>query len=801
MDIADGDRQSRCLDAGRRGQRLRTEGSGQPCDPRADAVENAIRRGLTVVVSAGNAGDSGTNTDIASLSTIASPATAPSAISVGATTNAQRYMQTVRVQGNAPAALREVRALFGDGPRVYPSIRGPVRDLAPVQDNGSACSPLGNGTLAGAIALVQRGGCDFAVKVNNAQKAGAIAVIVQQRDGSDSIFSITGLGNTGIPTAMIGSTAGKALQQYLKSSADAPAVLDPALVAVPYDADYVALFSSYGPSIGGGALKPEVAAVGDPLYMATQSFDPNGDMYSPDGFYTVASGTSFSAPMVAGAAAFFKQRVRNATPAQVKSAVVNTASTNVSDEENGKTIAARPWAVGAGKLNAADVASTNVTIEPATLSFGYIGNTFPISRALKINNHSNASLSLRIEVKPLTADRNARVTLSDTSFALGAGQSRNITVTLGGTRPSTGAYDGDIVITGGATTVHVPYLYALGDGVAVNAIPLRGDGFDREVGSAVRLIYKLVDQFGAPVGNTNVRFRVESGGGSIDVGSATTDVLGIAEGRVILGSQIGFQEFSAEGGGKTIYFGGNARIRPTISSGGVLNAASNQLGRGIAPGSYMAIFGRGLSDALKVASTSALPLALAGVSISFDVPERKLSLPGRLLFVSDGQLNVQVPWELQGINRAQMKVSIGDTSSDLFDVPLNDYAPAVFEVPDPSGRVIVAALDENFQLVTTQNPLRAGRTGQLYANGLGPVTNTPPTGEPTPADPLPYSRSVPTVTVGGRPAEVLFSGLSPFSVGLYQINIRLAPDTPTGIQPVVVTVEGVASKAVNMPVQ
>ena len=57
-------------------------------------------------------------------------------------------------------------------------------------------------------------------------------------------------------------------------------------------------------------------------------------------------------------------------------------------------------------------------------------------------------------------------------------------------------------------------------------------------------------------------------------------------------------------------------------------------------------------------------------------------------------MNVQVPWELQGLNTAQMKVSIGDVSGALYTVPLNDYSPAMFEIPDPSGSIVAAALDQ-----------------------------------------------------------------------------------------------------------
>jgi uncharacterized protein (TIGR03437 family) len=48
---------------------------------------------------------------------------------------------------------------------------------------------------------------------------------------------------------------------------------------------------------------------------------------------------------------------------------------------------------------------------------------------------------------------------------------------------------------------------------------------------------------------------------------------------------------------------------------------------------------------------------------------------------------------------------------------------------------------------------------------------------------------------------VIFSGLAPGIVGLYQVNVIVPDNAPTGIQPVVFTVNGVASKATNLAIQ
>ena len=159
---------------------------------------------------------------------------------------------------------------------------------------------------------------------------------------------------------------------------------------------------------------------------------------------------------------------------------------------------------------------------------------------------------------------------------------------------------------------------------------------------------------------------------------ADTDVYGIAAANVLAGFlSVGDQEFSATAAGMTVYFDGTTIAPPAISARGVVNAASGHEGQGQAPGSYISFYGSGLSTATKAFGTSYLPLSLAGVSVSFDTTG--LSLPGRVHFVSPNQINVQVPWELSGRNTVQTKVSIGDISTAVYTLTLNNYAPAIFQ--------------------------------------------------------------------------------------------------------------------------
>ena len=140
------------------------------------------------------------------------------------------------------------------------------------------------------------------------------------------------------------------------------------------------------------------------------------------------------------------------------------------------------------------------------------------------------------------------------------------------------------------------------------------------------------------------------------------------------------------------------------------------------------------SDFTDFAQTARLPLAIDQASSASTFPPRNPSVPGHLTYVSPGQVNVQIPWELQGQSSAQVKVTIDYSNGNLISVPLASYTPAFFHGSDGT----VAALDQQSAVVSSTNPARRGQIVQLFANGLGPVTNQPASGEP--------ARSSPTAT-------------------------------------------------------
>ena len=139
--------------------------ANDPCDPVAAAVEAAVQGGMLVVAAAGN--DGGAGYYYPTYGAVNSPATAPSAIAVGATTNSHFFVSTVYTLGNAPSAIQAIDAQLSNGLKFSAPFTAPVADAG-----GTACAALAPGSMTGAIALIQRGDCAFFYKLYFAQQAG-----------------------------------------------------------------------------------------------------------------------------------------------------------------------------------------------------------------------------------------------------------------------------------------------------------------------------------------------------------------------------------------------------------------------------------------------------------------------------------------------------------------------------------------------------------------------------------------------------------------------------------------------------
>jgi uncharacterized protein (TIGR03437 family) len=283
-------------------------------------------------------------------------------------------------------------------------------------------------------------------------------------------------------------------------------------------------------------------------------------------------------------------------------------------------------------------------------------------------------------------------------------------------------------------------------------------------------------------------------------GSSATATLTIS------GTQLGSgaNTITATYNGDSSYFGALATTDVTVSSssngtptiGGISNAASYS--QVFAAGGILSVFGTQLAPAVASATTVPLPIMLAGTSALVD----GVNVP--LYFVSGGQMNIQIPWEAAGnsnYNPATLQIYANGQSA-TYDFNVDLFAPGIFTM-NAQGTGQGAILNSSYQLVDASNPATPGSTYvQLYCTGLGAVNNTPNDGSPSPSNPLAQTTTTPTVTIGGLPATVTFSGLAPGFIGEYQVNVLVpAGVTPGSAVPVVLTIGGVTSNTVTMAVQ
>lgn len=231
--------------------------------------------------------------------------------------------------------------------------------------------------------------------------------------------------------------------------------------------------------------------------------------------------------------------------------------------------------------------------------------------------------------------------------------------------------------------------------------------------------------------------------------------------------------------GYELYFG--ARIPPQSGTGvflnpqGVLNAASfAPPGYPISPGGFITLFGSGLSEQSAVTQTLPFPTTLAGVQVRIN------GVLAPLYSVADGQISCIVPYEVSG-SIATIMVANDGIDSNVVEVPLAASAPGIFSLTQ-NGLNDAAALHLDYSVIDQDNPAAPGEAIQIYLTGMGAVDPPVMDGTPAPgAEPLARTVGPLAVTIGGRIANVLFSGLAPTLAGLYQLNVEVPEDLEPGV--------------------
>lgn len=402
---------------------------GQPSDATDAMVDNLSNNlGVVVVAAAGNAANHPYIVD--------SPSSAVTALSVAQTTVPSAALYKIQVNSTTPVTIIE-EAVFQ--PWSTPLTSAITADV--IYGNGDGTNLDGcaafTADLTGFVSVVDRGACNFSLKVQNAEAAGAsLSIIVQNTTDPPFPGGFGGGALPGIPAFMIAQADGTPLKE-----AGANITMDPndPLLTIPIY-DTIVGTSSRGPRFDLNYLKPDIAAPG-----ASVSAEATVQGY------TAFGGTSGATPMVAGSAALLQDIANGAlTPQQVKTLLMNQAVTETwQDQPDGML---NPISrQGAGRVDvesAADALEEGIWayvmdgMDPGnpSLSFGFDTYSAPesLSQTVELVNASGSSKDFDIGVTYRYTDDETvgvDVTTSTSSITVGASATNSFDVNLDVTDP------------------------------------------------------------------------------------------------------------------------------------------------------------------------------------------------------------------------------------------------------------------------------------------------------------------------------------------------------------------------------
>jgi uncharacterized protein (TIGR03437 family) len=221
-----------------------------------------------------------------------------------------------------------------------------------------------------------------------------------------------------------------------------------------------------------------------------------------------------------------------------------------------------------------------------------------------------------------------------------------------------------------------------------------------------------------------------------------------------------------------------ANTGPLISFGGVVDNAIGSTT--MAPGDIASVYGLGLGPVTPVGASS-LPLGtnLGGTQVFFN------NIPAPAYYASNGQVNFQVPFEAQP-GPAQVSVTYNGQTGNTVSATIAPVVPRILRIGIGNYGIIVNQ-DQSFPMPPTpginSHPARPGDTLVIYAIGLGATTPAVANGVASPGSTLATVPNVGVMFGGGFaspaiPGTVVFAGLTPGLVGLYQVNVIVPQELP-----------------------
>ena len=389
------------------------------------ALNRAVDRGIVAVAASGNSGPN--------VWSVGSPGTASKAISVGASTPT---LETPYISIEGSREQFQIEPMEGSATwNLDRSV-----DLA----DGGLGRPDELKHVDGKIALIQRGILTFTQKAENAQKAGAKAVLIYNNISGGRFMGNLDSQLT-IPVGALAKGDGVILQKEIKKQTTSARVL------VSEERDQLADFSSRGPVTGTWEIKPDIVAPG----VAINSTIPGG--------YLSLQGTSMAAPHVAGACALIKQAHPDWTPVQIKAALMNTAIplAKSSKAANLGQSYYRTFEQGAGRIQVDEAVKASTLVSPSSIQFGKFTEQSDVQKAyLHVENTGSRTQRYSFDIPQHVDGLHWRLPLS---FTLEPKQTRDITVELT-VDPNVfkgKIHDGYLKLQAGAAAVRIPYLYVL----------------------------------------------------------------------------------------------------------------------------------------------------------------------------------------------------------------------------------------------------------------------------------------------------------------------------------------------------
>jgi hypothetical protein len=283
------------------------------------------------------------------------------------------WTMTVAASTHDRASTKSVT--LGDGQTFTGAGVGPAVPSSPLIDSVNAGLPTADpaevelcfvGTLdpakvSGKIVLCRRGVNARVDKSLAVQQAGGVGMVMYNPtpNSLNADFHF-------VPTVHVGPAEGAAIKAYIAGTA-APTASLAAAVQVQARAPELAAFSSVGPGLSGSSdlLKPDITAPGVDVVAAVSPVSSAGNLYN------ALSGTSMSAPHVAGIGLLLRSKNPTWSPAAIKSAIMTTATTldNTGAPIQRAGVNANPFDFGAGHVRPALAFNPGLVYESGPLEW------------------------------------------------------------------------------------------------------------------------------------------------------------------------------------------------------------------------------------------------------------------------------------------------------------------------------------------------------------------------------------------------------------------------------------------------